>query len=219
MKTDIAEFVARCIVFQQVKIEHQRPAGMLQQLEIPQWKWEHITMDFIGGLPRTQRGHDSIWVIVDRLTKSAHFLPVKSTYKTSQYAELFISEIVKLHGVPASIVSDRDPIFTSHFWRAFHRALGTKLRLSTSHHPQTDGQSERTIQTLEDMLRACNLENGGSWNYHLPLIEFPTIIAIIQVSEWHHMKHCMVGSVELLCVGLKLEIRALLDQKSFKRQL
>jgi hypothetical protein len=135
MKSDIADFVARCIVCQQVKIEHQRPAGLLQPLEIPPWKWEQISMDFVGGLPRTQKGHDSIWVIVDRLTKSANFLPVKSTYKTSQYAELFISEIVKLHGVPVSIVSDRDPIFTSHFWKAFQRALGTRLKLSTSHHP------------------------------------------------------------------------------------
>jgi transposase InsO family protein len=129
-------------------------------------------MDFVEGLPRTQKGHDSIWVIVDRLTKSVHFLPVKSTYKTSQYAELFISEIVKLHGVPVSIVSDRDPIFTSHFWKAFQRALGTHLKMSTYYHPQTDGQSERTIQTLEDMLCAYVLEDGGSWNNHLPLIEF-----------------------------------------------
>jgi len=172
MKTDVAEFVARCIVCQQVKIEHQRPAGLLEPLEIPQWKWEQISMDFVGGLPRTQKGQDSIWVIVDRLTKSAHFLPVKSTYKASQYAELFISEIVKLHGVPVNIVSDRDPIFTSRFWKAFQRALGTQLRMSTSHHPQTDGQTERTIQTLEGMLRACILEDGGSWNNHLPLIEF-----------------------------------------------
>jgi hypothetical protein len=111
-------------------------------------------------------------VIVDRLTKSAHFLPVKSTYRAPQYAELFITEIVKLHGVPLSILSYRDPIFTSHFWKAFQKALRTRLKLSTSHHPQTDGQSERTIQTLEDMLRACVLEDGGSWNHHLPLIEF-----------------------------------------------
>jgi hypothetical protein len=172
MKTDIAEFIARCIVCQQVKIEHQRPAGLLQPLKIPQWKWEQISMDFVGGLTRTQKGHDSIWVIVDRLTKSAHFLPVKSTYKTSQYAELFISEIVKLHEVLVSIVSDRDSIFPSHFWKAFQKALGTRLKLSTSHHPQTDGQTERTIQVLEDMLRACILEDGGSWNNHLPLIEF-----------------------------------------------
>jgi hypothetical protein len=95
-------------------------------------------MIFVGGLPCTQKGYDSIWVIVDRLTKSAHFLPVKSTYKTSQYAKLFISKIVNLHGFPLSIVSDRDPIFNSHFWKDFQRALGTRLKLSTSHHPQTD---------------------------------------------------------------------------------
>lgn len=105
MKTKIAEFVARCIVCQQVKIKHQRPTCLLEPLEIPQWKWEKISMDFVGGLPRTQIGHDSILVIVDRLTKSAHFLPVKSTYRASQYAELFISENVKLHKVPASIGS------------------------------------------------------------------------------------------------------------------
>ncbi|GAU33777.1 hypothetical protein TSUD_393390 [Trifolium subterraneum] len=104
---------------------------------------------------------DSIWVIVDRLTKSAHFIAVESTYKASQYAEIFLEEIVRLHGVPLSIVSDRDPTFTSHFWRAFQKAMGTRLRMSTSNHPQTDGQSERTIQTLEDMLRACVLEDGG----------------------------------------------------------
>ncbi|GAU34277.1 hypothetical protein TSUD_321230 [Trifolium subterraneum] len=172
MKTEIAEFVSRCIVCQQVKIEHQKPAGPLQPLEIPEWKWEHITMDFVTGLPRNQKGEDSIWVIVDRLTKSAHFIAVKSTYKASRYAEIFLEEIVKLHGVPVSIVSDRDPAFTSHFWRAFQKAMGTRLRMSTSNHPQTDGQSKRTIQTLENMLRACVLEDGGNWSKHLHLIEF-----------------------------------------------
>ncbi|GAU35508.1 hypothetical protein TSUD_155390 [Trifolium subterraneum] len=172
MKTEIAEFVSRCIVCQQIKIEHQKPAGPLQPLEIPKWKWEHIAMDFVTGLPRNQKGEDSIWVIIDRLTKSAHFIAVKSTYKASQYAEIFLEEIVKLHGVPLSIVSDRDPTFTSHFWRAFQKAMGTQLRMSTSNHPQTDGQSERTIQTLENMLRACVLEDGGNWSKHLHLIEF-----------------------------------------------
>ncbi|KAK2436723.1 hypothetical protein QL285_021695 [Trifolium repens] len=119
MKAEIAEFVSRCIVCQQVKIEHRKPGGPLQSLDIPEWKWEHITMDFVGGLPRNQRGQDSIWVIVDRLTKSAHFIPVKSTYKAPQYAAIFMEQIVRLHGVPLSIVSDRDPIFTSRFWKAF----------------------------------------------------------------------------------------------------
>lgn len=173
MKTDIAEFVAQCLVCQRVKVEHQRPAGMLQPLEIPEWKWKSIAMDFVVGLPHTQSGYDSIWVIVDRLTKSAHFIPVMASYiNTGKLAKLFIKEIVRLHGIPTSIVSDRDPKFTSRFLRAFHQALGTRLNLSTAYHPQADGQTKRTIQTLEDMLRACVLEDGGSWDLHLPLVEF-----------------------------------------------
>ena len=172
MKKDIAVYVSECAVCQQVKIEHQRPGGLLQPLDIPIWKWDSISMDFAVGLPSTQGGYDSIWVIVDRLTKSAHFLAVKTTYKASHLARLFIAEIVRLHGVPSSIVSDRDPKFTSRFWRAFQQAMGTNLRLSTSNHPQTDGQTERTIQTMEDMLRACVLESRGNWKELLPLIEF-----------------------------------------------
>ncbi|KAH9792392.1 hypothetical protein KPL71_004095 [Citrus sinensis] len=118
-------------------------------------------MDFVSGLPRSRRGCDCIWVIVDRLTKSAHFLARKSTDNVGQLAKLFIKEIVRLHGVPVSIVSDRDPLFTSRFWASLHKELGTKLRFSTAFHPQTDGQSERTIQTLEDMLRACVLDLSG----------------------------------------------------------
>ena len=124
------------------------------------------------GLPRTRHGFDAIWVVVDRLTKTAHFLPVRSTYTPERLAKVYMAEIVRLHGVPLSIVSDRDPRFTSRFWRAFQRELGTDLRFSTAYHPQTDGQSERTIQTLEDMLRACVLDFGGSWDDHLSLIEF-----------------------------------------------
>ena len=172
MKRDIAEFVAKCLVCQQVKIEHQRPAGLLQPLPIPEWKWEHITMDFVTGLPRTPKGHDAIWVIVDRLTKSAHFLPIKTTFSMEKYARLYIDEIIKLHGTPVSIISDRDPRFTSRFWPSLQNALGTTLKFSTAFHPQTDGQSERTIQTLEDMLRACVLDFQGSWEDYLTLIEF-----------------------------------------------
>jgi hypothetical protein len=172
MKQDVADFVAKCLVCQQVKAEHQRPAGLLHSLEVPEWKWEKITMDFVTGLPRSRKGYDSIWVIVDRLTKSAHFLPVKVTYGYEQYAKLYMDQIVKLHGVPVSIVSDRGPQFTSRFWGRFQEALGTKLEFSTAFHPQTDGQTERTIQTLEDMIRACVMDFGGSWDDHLPLIEF-----------------------------------------------
>ncbi|KAI3770485.1 hypothetical protein L6452_01619 [Arctium lappa] len=139
------------------------------------WKWDHITMDFVTQLPRTRKGCDAIWVIVDRLTKSAHFLPIKETYsmeRLERLAKLYIDEIVTRHGVPSSIVSDRDSRFTSTFWQSFKRELGSPVKLSTTYHPQTDGQSERTIQTLEDMLQACAIDFSRSWEGHLPLIEF-----------------------------------------------
>ncbi|CAA7058315.1 unnamed protein product [Microthlaspi erraticum] len=136
-----------------------------------EWKWDRITMDFVVGLP-VSRTFDAIWVIVDRLTKSAHFLAIKKTDGAAVLARKFVREIVRLHGVPASIVSDRDPRFTSEFWRAFQAEMGTKVHLSTAYHPQTDGQSERTIQTLEDLLRMCVLDWGGHWADHLSLVEF-----------------------------------------------
>ncbi|KAL5787294.1 hypothetical protein ACOSP7_004243 [Xanthoceras sorbifolium] len=153
MKKDVIEFVNRCMTYQQVKAEHQVPSGLLQPIAIPD-------------------KHDAVWVIVDRLTKSAHFLPVRTDYSLDQLAELYIREIVRLHGVPVSIISDRDPRFTSRFWKKFQEALGTRLSFSTAFHPQIDGQSERVIQVLEDMLRSCVIEFEGSWTDHLPLIEF-----------------------------------------------
>ncbi|XP_071901009.1 uncharacterized protein [Coffea arabica] len=141
-------------------------------LEIPEWKWEHITMDFVTGLPRSQQGFDAIWVIVDRLTKSAHFLPVHMSFSLEKLAKLYTEEIMRLHGIPVSIVSDRDPRFVSHFWQKFQETLGTKLKFSTAYHPQTDGQLERTIQTLEDMLRSCILDFGRKWSQYMALIEF-----------------------------------------------
>ena len=162
MKKEIASFVSSCLTCQQVKAEHQRPMGKIQLLPIPVWKWEKITMDFVIGLPRTQRQYDAIWVIVDRLTKSAHFLPVNVEDSLEKLAQLYVDEIVRLHGVPVSIVLDQDPRFTSRFWPSLQAALGTRLHFSTTFHPQTDGQSERTIQTLEDMLRACVMEFKGS---------------------------------------------------------
>jgi hypothetical protein len=140
-------------------------------LDIPEWKWTKITMDFITKLPWIPKGYDTIWVILDRSTKSAHFLPIRETYSLERLDELFVREIVAKHGVPISIVSDRDTRFTSRFWKKFHEAMGTRLNISTAYHPQTDGQSERTIQTLENMLCACVIDFGGSWDDHLPLIE------------------------------------------------
>ncbi|GJS09677.1 putative reverse transcriptase domain-containing protein [Tanacetum coccineum] len=134
--------------------------------------WENITMDFITKLPRTRNEHDAIWVVVDRLTKLAHFLAIREDYSTEKFARLYTDEIVVRHGVPVSIISDRDARFTSRLWQTFHKALGRRLDMSTAYHPQIDGQSERTIQTLEDMLRACVIDFGGSWDVHLPLAEF-----------------------------------------------
>ncbi|GJT02302.1 putative reverse transcriptase domain-containing protein [Tanacetum coccineum] len=143
MKKDVAEYVSKCLTCLKVKAEHQRPSSLLQQPEILVWKREGIAMDFMTKLPRTSSRHDIIWVI-----------------------------IIARHGVPISIISDRDSRFTSRFWQSIQEALGTHLDMSTAYHPQTDGQSERTIQTLEDMLRACVLDFGGSWDVHLPLVEF-----------------------------------------------
>ncbi|GKE83805.1 putative reverse transcriptase domain-containing protein, partial [Tanacetum coccineum] len=162
MKRDIAEYVSRCLTCSKIK----------QQPEIPEWKWEKLAMDFITKLPKSSSGYDTIWVIVDRLTKSAYFLPIREDYKTEKLTKIYANEIVARHGVPVSIISDRDGRFTSHLWQAFQKALGTRLDMSTAYHPQTDGQSERTIQTLEDMLRACVMDFGDSWDTHLPLIEF-----------------------------------------------
>ncbi|GJS35586.1 putative reverse transcriptase domain-containing protein [Tanacetum coccineum] len=146
IKKDIAEYVSKCLTCLKVKAEHQRPSGLLQQPEIPVWKWEGINIYFVTKLPRTSSGNDTMWVIVDRLAKSAHFLPMREDYKMDRLARLYLNEIVARHG--------------------------TRVDMSTAYHPQTDGQSERTIQTLEDMLRACVLDFRGSWDVHLPLVEF-----------------------------------------------
>ncbi|KAL6140765.1 hypothetical protein ACLB2K_059059 [Fragaria x ananassa] len=135
MKNDVAEYVFKCLTCQQVKAEHQRSRGMLKSLPIPSWKWEHISMDFVTGLLKSKLGHDAIWVIVDRLTKSAHFLPMSMTYTVDVLCKLYVKEIVRLHEVPTSIVSDRDPRFNSKFWGGFQKAMGTTLDMSTSFHP------------------------------------------------------------------------------------
>ena len=172
MKREIAYYVACCNVCNLIKAEHQRLAGMLQPLEVPCWKWEEISMDFIVGLPKSSRGNDSIWVIVDRLTKVSHFIPVKTTYRADQLAQLYVNRIVRLHGVPKIIISDRGTQFTSQFWVSLQHALGTQLRFSTAYHPQTDGQTERVNQILEDMLRACVIDFGAGWEDSLPYAKF-----------------------------------------------
>ncbi|GJZ84873.1 putative reverse transcriptase domain-containing protein [Tanacetum coccineum] len=153
MKADIATYVSKCLICTKVKAKHQRPLGLLVQPAIPEWKWDNITMDFFTKLPKSSQGFDTIWVIVDRLTKSAHFLPIRENDPLDKLARLYLNKIVSRHAIPVSIICDRDGRFTSNFWRSFQKALGTDLSISIAYHPETDGQSKRTIQTLEDMLQ------------------------------------------------------------------
>jgi hypothetical protein len=213
MKRDIAEYVSLCDTCQRVKAEHQRPAGLLQLLKIPEWKWEEIKMDFIVGLPRTHSRYDSIWVIVDRLTKVAHFIPVKTTNLGAKLAELYMSQIVCLHRVLKKIVSDRGSQFTSKFWEKIHESMDTKLNFSSAYHPHTDGQTERTNQILEDMLRACALKYGKSWDKSLHYAEFLYNNSYQASIGWLRVKFYMDGSVEPHCSRVKLEKAKSLDRK------
>ncbi|GJV48424.1 putative reverse transcriptase domain-containing protein [Tanacetum coccineum] len=172
MKADIATYVSKCLTCARVKAEHQRPSGLLVQPEIPEWKWDNITMDFITKLPKSSQGFDTIWVIVDPLIKSAHFLPIRENDPLDKLARLYLNRIVTRHGILVSIICDRDGRFTSNFWKSFQIVLGTDISMSTTYHLETGGQSERTIQTLEDMLRACMIDFGKGWVKHFPLAEF-----------------------------------------------
>jgi len=171
MKKEIAAFVARCDNCYRVKAVHMK-ASLLQPLPIPGWKWEEVSMDFISRLPTSVKGYDSIWVIVDRLTNVARFIPVRTEYRLHQYAELYFEHIVHQYGVPRTIISDRGPQFTARIWECLHEQIGTHLVRSSAYHPQTADQTERVNQILEDMLRACALSSKGSWVKWLPLAEF-----------------------------------------------
>ncbi|GJX76774.1 putative reverse transcriptase domain-containing protein [Tanacetum coccineum] len=135
MKADIATYVSKCLTCAKVKAEHQRPSGLLVQPKIPEWKWDNITMDFVTKLPKTSQGYDTIWVIVDRLTKSAIFTPMRETDPMDKLARIYLKEVVTRHGIPVSIICDRDPRFASNFWRSLQNALGTNLDMSTAYHP------------------------------------------------------------------------------------
>jgi transposase InsO family protein len=172
MKREIAKYVSECDTCQRIKASHLKVAGTLQPLPIPSWKWEDICMDFIVGFPSTSWHHDSIWVIVDRLTKIAHFLLVHTTQKAEKYAEIYIDQIVHSHGILRTIVSNRGALFVARFWEQLQKSLGTTVIRSSAYHPQTDGQTERVNQVLEDMLRACVLHYGKIWDKCLSLAEF-----------------------------------------------
>ncbi|GJW63178.1 putative reverse transcriptase domain-containing protein [Tanacetum coccineum] len=214
MKAEIATYVSKCLTCAKVKIEYQKPSGLLFQPEIPQWKWENITMDFVTKLPKTTTGQDAIWVIVDRLTKSDHFLPMREDDMLEKLTRQYLKEVVSRHGVPVSIISDHNGRFTSHFWKSLNKELGTRLDMSIACHPETDGQSERTIQTLEDMLRACVLDFGKGWDRHLPLCRSPICWAEVGDSQLTGPK--IIHETTEKIVQIKSRIQAAHDhQKSY----
>jgi hypothetical protein len=172
MKKDVADYIARCMECQKVKAEHRHPMGLLHPLPIPEKKWEVITMDFITGLPRTNKQHDSIMVVVDKLTKATHFVPVKKTHRTTNIAEIFMKEIVRLHGILRTIISGKDTKFTSNFCRVLFKGFGTNINFSTTYHPQTDGKIERVNRITEDMLRMYVMDKPTNWEDYLHLVEF-----------------------------------------------
>jgi len=172
MKSEVAEFLARCMECQQVKDEHQHPACLLHPLPIPEWKWEVISIDFITSLPRSKKQNESVMVVVDKLSKVVHFIPVKSTYKAVNIVDVLMKEVFRLHGIPRIIISDKDVKFIGNFWKSLFKGLDTKLNFSTAYHPQTDGQTERVNPVLEDMLRMYVMDQPSKWEEYLHLVEF-----------------------------------------------
>src|SRR3954470_22817427 len=172
MNNDVRQYVKSCDSCQRIKASQQVPGGLLQPLPIPTRPWEQVSMDFIVQLPKTKAGFDAIVVFVDTFSKMTHFAPTKTTASAPDTARLFFDHIFRLHGLPKSIVSDRDAKFTSKFWKSLFQTLGTKLAMSTAFHPQTDGQMERANRTLEDMLRAFTSYRQDDWDLHLTAAEF-----------------------------------------------
>ncbi|MCO5562216.1 hypothetical protein L7F22_015842 [Adiantum nelumboides] len=174
MKRDIPDYVSNCVVCQKTKFDRGKQPGLLQPLPIPDSPWESISMDFIFGLPKSIHGNIGIWTIVDRFSKQAHFIPIKKTIKAHQMATLFISQIFKYHGLPTSIVSDRDPRMTSNFWKGLFENLGTRLNFASAYHPQTDGQSEIANLTILDLLKSyvTEVDQRSQWEKYLRLVEY-----------------------------------------------
>jgi hypothetical protein len=172
IRRDVNDFVAKCLLCQTNKSQTQKPAGLLQPLPIPEYPWQSVSMDLITHLPCTTRGHTAIVVFVDRLTKMVHFVPTTDTVGALGFADLFMSEVFRRHGLPENFISDRDPRFTSEFFRGICQYLGIKQLMSTAFHPQTDGQTERTNRTLEEMLRHYVGPSQEDWDLKLPCAEF-----------------------------------------------
>jgi hypothetical protein len=159
MKREIVEYIAKCLECQKVKAKHRHPTGLLHPFPIFEWKWEVVSMDFITKFPRTSKQHDSIIVVVENLTKVAHFIPMKITHKETNVVDIYMRELAPFHGIPKTIVFDRDPKFTSNFWKGLFKGSITNLNLNTTYHPESDGKTERVNQVIEDMIRMYMMEN------------------------------------------------------------
>jgi hypothetical protein len=158
MKKAIVEYTAKCLECQKFKDEHRHIVGLLLPFPIPEWKWEVVSMDFITKFPRTSKKHDSIMVVVDKLTKYSHFIPMNITHKTTNVANIYMSEVACLHGIPKMILYERDPKFTSKLWRGLFKGFKTNMNFNTTYHVDSEGKTERVNQVIEDMLRMYVME-------------------------------------------------------------
>jgi hypothetical protein len=168
----VANYIARCLECQKVKTKHRNPTSLLQPFPIPEWKWEVVLVDFITKLPRTMKQHDSIMVVVDKLTKATHFILVKTKHKAKSIVDIYMREVARLHGVPKAIVLDRDPKFTSNFWKGLFKGFETNLNLSTTYHLASNEKMKRSNKIIEDMLRMYVLDQPSRWKDYIHLVEF-----------------------------------------------
>jgi hypothetical protein len=172
MKRDILEYIAICMECQKVKFEHRHPTGLLQPFPNPEWKWEVMTMDFITRFPRTSKLHDSIMALVYKITKAAHFIPLKTTHKVADVVDIFMKEVARLHRIPKTIMSDRDSKFTSNFWKGLFKGFRTNMNFSTAYHPESDGQTKRVNRVIEDILRMYVMDKPSKWEDYFHFVEF-----------------------------------------------
>ncbi|CAI7813547.1 unnamed protein product, partial [Closterium sp. NIES-54] len=192
MANDVQKFVTSCDTCQRMKSSKQKKAGLLQPLPVPEQPWQVVSLDFITGLPPTNGEHDAILVVIDKFSKMRHFIPTHTTARTEEMAQLFLKHIISQHGIPTTPISDRDPKFTSKFWKELMSLMGTRLAMSSAYHPQTDGQTERLNQIVEQLLRAACKDDVNKWDLHLPVLEF----------AYNNAKHAATGETPFfLCYG------------------
>ncbi|CAI7855541.1 unnamed protein product [Closterium sp. NIES-53] len=193
MAADVQQFITSCDTCQRMKSSKQKKnTGLHQPLPVPVQPWQVVSLDFITGLPSTSWGHDSILVVIDKFSKMGHFISTNATATAEASARLFFDRIITIHGIPATLISDRDPKFTSKFWKELMGLLGTKLAMSSAYHPQTDGQTERLNQVVEQLLRTTCKDDVSHWDTQLPTLEF----------AYNNASHAATGKTPFfLCYG------------------